>query len=135
MPPDSSATSVLAVDDESIVLEVLRSALEDGGFRVQIAVTGDAAIDVLSQAGAKNVAVLVTDVSLGAGPNGWDVAKRGRELNPALAVVYVSGDGANEWAALGVPRSLFIHKPFAPAQLVTAVATLLNDIQAIPPKP
>jgi hypothetical protein len=38
----------------------------------------------------------------------------------------MSGDSAGDWAANGVPNSIMLNKPFAPAQLVTAVSQLLN---------
>jgi hypothetical protein len=41
-------------------------------------------------------------------------------------VVYVTGAAAAEWSSKGVPNSLIIQKPFAPAQVVTAVSQLLN---------
>jgi hypothetical protein len=41
-------------------------------------------------------------------------------------VVYVTGDGAQDWTAMGVPNSMVIAKPFAPAQLGTAISQLLN---------
>jgi CheY-like chemotaxis protein len=68
----------------------------------------------------------VTDISLGAKGTGWEVARRARELNPNLAVVYMSGDSAAEWHAQGVPQSVMVPKPFAPTQVVVAVASLAN---------
>ena len=41
-------------------------------------------------------------------------------------VVYMTGAAADEWASQGVPNSILLQKPFAPAQLVTAVSQLLN---------
>jgi hypothetical protein len=38
----------------------------------------------------------------------------------------MSGKSAADWASKGVPNSIMLEKPFAPAQLVTAVANLLN---------
>ncbi|MGE5500489.1 MAG: response regulator, partial [Ignavibacteriales bacterium] len=73
---------------------------------------------------------LVTDVNLGRGESGWDVARHGRELVAGLPVVYVSGDSGHDWQARGVPGSILVQKPFAPAQIVTAVATVLNDAPA-----
>jgi DNA-binding response OmpR family regulator len=68
----------------------------------------------------------VTDINLGHGPlSGWDVARRGKEVNP-VPVVYMTGDSAAHWAAQGVPNSVLLTKPFAPAQLLTAVSQLLN---------
>ena len=58
--------------------------------------------------------------------DGWDVARHAREGKPDMPVVYMTGDSADEWASKGVPNSILLTKPFAPAQLVTAVAQLLN---------
>ena len=66
------------------------------------------------------------DIRLGAGPDGWAVARRARELVPTMPVVYMSGDSSPEWSSKGVPNSLMVAKPFAPAQIITAVSTLLN---------
>ena len=71
---------------------------------------------------------LVSDINLGRGPTGWDVARRARELNEHLPVVYMTGGNGHEWASQGVPNSILIGKPFAPAQVVTAVSQLLNTI-------
>ena len=38
----------------------------------------------------------------------------------------MTGAAADEWASKGVPNSILLQKPFAPAQLVTAVSNLLN---------
>ncbi len=70
---------------------------------------------------------LVTDVNLGRDRmDGWEAAKRAREIDPAFPVVYMSGDSLDDWGSKGVPNSIMLEKPFAPAQLVTAVSQLLN---------
>jgi hypothetical protein len=38
----------------------------------------------------------------------------------------MTGLYAEDWAAQGVPKSLLVQKPFAPAQIITGIATLLN---------
>ena len=58
--------------------------------------------------------------------NGWQVAKAAREINPAFPIVYMTGAAAGDWPSHGVPNSILLEKPFAPAQLVTAVSQLLN---------
>jgi CheY-like chemotaxis protein len=58
--------------------------------------------------------------------DGWEVAKQAREINPAFPIVYMTGAAADEWASHGVPNSVLLTKPFAPAQLLTALAQLLN---------
>jgi CheY-like chemotaxis protein len=83
-------------------------------------------VDLLDASDGKYRA-LVTDVNLGTdGMTGWDVARHAREINPSFSVVYMSGDSAEDWASQGVPKSIMLSKPFAPVQLVIAVAQLLN---------
>ena len=60
--------------------------------------------------------------------SGWDVARRAREIDAKFPVVYMSGESAEDWSARGVPYSIMLSKPFAPAQLVTAVSQALNDM-------
>jgi CheY-like chemotaxis protein len=57
---------------------------------------------------------------------GWEVASRTREIDPEFPVLYLTGAFAHQWALRGVSYSLLLTKPFAPAQLVTAVSQLLN---------
>ena len=85
--------------------------------------------------GAVSVAGLVTDIDLGAGPHGWDVAQRARELNPLIPIVYMSGHQVIEHASRGVPASLMVQKPFAAAQIVTAISQLLNALPALSGEP
>jgi hypothetical protein len=53
-----------------------------------------------------------------------------RKTNPDFPVVYMSAKYAEDWVSKGVPNSIMLAKPFALAQLVTAVSQLLN---AAPP--
>jgi DNA-binding response OmpR family regulator len=70
---------------------------------------------------------LVTDIRLRGKINGWEIAQKAREIDPEFPIVYMSGVSATEWSSKGVPNSIMLEKPFAPAQLVTAVANLLNS--------
>ena len=69
---------------------------------------------------------LVTDVGLNGNMTGWEGARQFREREPALPVIYMTGAAADEWASQGGPGSILLAKPFAPAQLVTAVSQLIN---------
>ena len=44
--------------------------------------------------------------------SGWDVAKHAREIDPKIAVIYVTGHGADDWTYHGLPKSILITKPF-----------------------
>ena len=116
---------VLIAENESEIRLVLQDSFEDGGFEVILASSGEEAIAALD-ANADTVRALLTDINLETTVLGWDVARHARELRPDLPVVYMTGGDGHEWAALGVPNSVLITKPFAPAQALTAVSQLLN---------
>lgn len=75
---------------------------------------------------------LVTDIHLTGAINGWELARMAREIHALLPVVYMTGAAAEEWPSKGVPNSILLTKPFAPAQLVTAVSQLLNANSSAP---
>jgi DNA-binding response OmpR family regulator len=120
--------TILVVEDEPVIQEIVEEALVDGGFAVVKASTPDAAFGLIDASDA-SFRALTTDINLGRGlPTGWDIAKRAREINAELPIVYMTGDSGGEWASHGVPNSVLLMKPFAPAQLTTAVAQLLNEV-------
>jgi DNA-binding response OmpR family regulator len=117
---------ILVVEDDHLIQSVVEESLTDGGFEIVIASSGQNALELLDASEGKYRA-LVTDINLGPGKvDGWDVARRAREIDPVFPIVYMSGKDADEWASKGVPNSIMLAKPFAPAQLVTAVSQLLN---------
>lgn len=123
---------ILVVEDEVLIQSVLEEALHEGGYEVKIASSGDEAVKLLDAQNPKYRA-LVTDINLGRGRmDGWEVARHARELEPELPVVYMTGDSAAEWPSKGVPNSVLITKPFAPAQILTAVSQLLNASSTSP---
>jgi CheY-like chemotaxis protein len=117
---------VLVVEDDQDVQTIVKEILSGGGFEAVIASSGENAVELLDAAEGKYRA-LVTDINFEAGKiDGWDVARYAREIDPNFPVVYMSGKDADDWASKGVPNSIMLAKPFAPAQLVTAVSQLLN---------
>jgi DNA-binding response OmpR family regulator len=117
---------VLVVEDDDAIQTLVEAALTDAGFDPAVAPSGEDAVTLLK--GMKNqYRTLVTDISLRGKMDGWEVAQQAREINPDFPIVYMSGRNAAEWASKGVPNSIMLEKPFAPAQLVTAIANLLNS--------
>lgn len=115
---------ILLLEDEPLVLLVAQDALEAGGFRVIPTQAGAEALAVLD-ARIEELSGFITDVRL-PGPSGWDIARHARELKGDLPVVYTTGDSAADWPAQGVPNSVVVQKPYAAAQLLTAISTLLT---------
>jgi DNA-binding response OmpR family regulator len=117
---------VLVVEDDQLIQGMVEEALTEGGFESVITTSGEDAVALLEKNHNKYRA-LITDINLNGDLIGWDVAKRARELSPGLPVIYMTGASGDEWTSRGVPQSILLTKPFAPAQVVTAVAQLLNS--------
>jgi DNA-binding response OmpR family regulator len=122
---DSSVLLLLA-EDEALIRMHLEEELRDAGFDVVTALDGAQAMAELETDAARFRGV-VTDIRLKSGAEGWEVARRARELAPGIAVIYISGDSAHEWGSRGVPESVMVTKPFVAVQVITAISTLLNQ--------
>jgi DNA-binding response OmpR family regulator len=117
---------LLLVEDELLVQQTLVDDLGDAGFVVIAACDGNRAIAELD-ADATRFKAIITDIRLPNGPDGWDLGRRARELVSDIPVIYMTGDSTHEWSSKGVPNSVVIAKPFAAAQLITTVSTLIVD--------
>ncbi|MBR1267177.1 response regulator [Bradyrhizobium sp. AUGA SZCCT0222] len=119
------AVTILVVEDDQLIQAMVEDALADGGFKSAITTSGEEAIALL-QGDETQYRAVVTDINLLGRLNGWQVARAAREADPAMPVIYVTGTHEGEWASKGVPNSVLLAKPFAAAQLVTAISNLLN---------
>ena len=115
--------TILLVEDDQLIQSIVEEALTEGGFEVSIFASGEEAVAALNH---KTFRAVVSDIHLSGKMEGWDVARVAREIDPALPIIYMTGKAAEEWSSKGVPNSVLLTKPFAPAQLVTAVSQLLN---------
>jgi CheY-like chemotaxis protein len=125
----SDRRPVLYVEDEPLLRELAAAMLEDAGFEVVNVESGAAAFLALDDE-REPFCAIVTDINLGDGPDGWAVAKHGRELNRDLPVVYVTGANGHQWRAEGVPRSLLVEKPFTSDQIIEAIRSVLENATA-----
>ena len=120
---------ILVAEDDQSLQDFLEETLKEAGFDAAIIASGEEAVTLLTRQKDKYRA-LVTDINLLGSMDGWEAAQRAREIDHAFPVIYMSGADAEDWGVKGVPNSIMLAKPFAPAQLVTALAQLLN---AAPP--
>jgi len=111
---------VMVLDDEPIVGERLRPALEKEGFHVEVFTDSSAALERLKE---KTFSALVTDVKM-RGPSGMDVLRFVKENAPGTPVIVITGyatiETSHEADALGAVH--FIPKPFKVKELVKLVA-------------
>jgi DNA-binding response OmpR family regulator len=117
---------ILVIEDDEAVQGIVEDALTDGGFEPAIAASGEEAVTLL-KGGSTKYRALVIDIGLRGRMDGWEVAKQAREIVSAFPIIYITAAHADQWASQGVPNSILLTKPSAPAQLVTAVSQLLDS--------
>jgi CheY-like chemotaxis protein len=100
---------VLVVDDEAVVLTVLREALRRGGYRVTTASSAEEAIDLMQK---RRFDLVLTDKNL-PGASGLDVLRAARTLSPAPAIVLITGYSSFDSAieAMDIGAHDYIEKP------------------------
>jgi DNA-binding response OmpR family regulator len=130
----TEAITVLVVEDDHLIRDMIEDVFSEGGLETVITRSGDDAIALLKDNNCRYRAI-VTDINLLGRLDGWDVARVSREMDPTMPVVYMTGAHGREWPSKGVPQSVLLQKPFIPAQIVAAVATLLNSSPRFRPKP
>jgi CheY-like chemotaxis protein len=107
------------VEDDYVINADISGVLEDLGVFVTSVHTSEAAIGVIDSGGY--LKALLTDIDLGKGADGFEVARHARQRYPDLPVVFVSGTMASRHAAEGVTGSVLIAKPFHPSQIRDAL--------------
>jgi DNA-binding response OmpR family regulator len=129
-PTPESRGSVLVVDDEPTIAEVVSRYLQRAGYATQIASDGAQAMDAAT---ALRPDLIVLDVKL---PriDGLDVMRRLRaEGPPSPAVILLSGRGAELDRVIGLRSGAddYVVKPFSPVELVARVEAVMR--RAVPP--
>jgi two-component system, cell cycle sensor histidine kinase and response regulator CckA len=115
------AGTVLVVDDQDVVRDIIRLTLERAGYTVLEAASPSAALDLVrGQVGGDggSIDLLVTDVVMPE-MDAFELADRISHEVPGVRILYTSG--YTDAAAEGP----FIQKPFTPAQLVEKVSAVL----------
>jgi PAS domain S-box-containing protein len=117
--PEIAPISILAVDDDALVLINTAAMLEDRGHRVAIAYSGSEALELLKR---ETFDLLITDQGM-PGMTGAELIEQAQRLYPGLPIVLATGYAElPPGAALSVPR---IAKPFRQGQLLEIVARVV----------
>lgn len=117
----SEPRTILFVEDEPLLGELMTEALTDKGFEVRAVTDAGGALRYLLS-GAE-VDVLFTDIDLGEGMDGATLAQLAREMRPELPVVYASGRRTMD-QFVTVPGSVFLPKPYSLNQVDATLAKL-----------
>jgi len=124
-PKTRGGRSVLLIDDQADLVQVVETILESRGFSVDCALT---AKDGLAHATASKYTVVLTDLGM-PDLSGWEVSQRIHELQPNTPVVLMTG-----WAAEIEPSRLaenqvqaMLAKPFRGEQLLAVIDKVLRE--------
>ena len=120
MPHPSQSKTVLLVEDDDLVRDVICAVLEQNGCRVLHAADGEAALDLLTSGPPADV--LIADAHLPGAMTGWAVARLFGAVRPGRRVVYISGERFAP--VLPVENSIFMSKPFQTTKMLQAVMGL-----------
>jgi len=116
---------VLVVEDDDAVRAITVAFLRLGGYEVEAVADAEAALERLR--GDRGFALLFTDVMLGPGMDGKQLARMARELRPGLPVLLTSGDEERA-ADLDATSGLrLLRKPWRREDLVEAVRRELAE--------
>jgi signal transduction histidine kinase/ActR/RegA family two-component response regulator len=119
--------TVLVVEDEDIVRELVCEVLEDQGYTVLCARDGIDALN-LAKGFDGEIHLLVTDVIM-PHMNGHELAEKLCALRPDMKVLYVSGYSDNEIGDHGMvePRCELLQKPFTPQTLARKIRDVIAE--------
>src|SRR3989454_10171063 len=116
--------SILVVDDEPAIQDILTWSLAAEGYRVATAGSGE---EALTRVGEQDFDVIVTDIVM-PGLNGLEVLERSRVLNPRASVIVMTAYAALETAIVALRRGAcdYLEKPFSVDVLKERVQRLLQ---------
>jgi PAS domain S-box-containing protein len=119
--------TILIVEDELDLRSLSRIILEQFGYCVLEAENGVDALELWRQHGAK-ISLVLTDVIMPQGMNGYQLAELLRQERPDLCIIFSSGYSSDvgERDLSSIPRSCFLQKPYPPLSLVQLVRHCLD---------
>lgn len=117
---------ILLVDDERDILEIGVTALREAGYTVQPAQNGDIALVLIEQ--GLPFRLLITDVVMPGELDGYALARRARERDPSLPIIYTTGFArVASVRAPGAPYGDTLQKPWRTSELLKLVASVLRE--------
>ncbi len=131
--PDTSLT-ILVVDDESDLRDLLTRSFSREGHRVQAVSDGRTAIELAS---TEPFDVVLLDVALGPGPDGYEVCRTLRARSNVVPIIMLTALDSEADAVLGLEAGAddYVTKPFGLAELRSRIRAVLRRARAQPPAP
>ncbi len=120
-----ASLEILVVDDESELREMLSRLFTRQGHRVTAVADGSAAVD---RASSDHFDIVLLDVALGGGPDGYDVCRTLRERRNVVPIIMLTALDSEADAVLGLEAGAddYVTKPFGPAELRSRIRAVLR---------
>lgn len=114
---------ILIVDDDAFIRELVRETLSFDDYQVQEVSTGEAGLTAIA---AARPDLILLDVDLGAGIDGFAVCRKIQERDDPPPVIFLTGntEQADQSKGLEAGARSYLTKPFSPIELI-------NTIQAV----
>jgi DNA-binding NtrC family response regulator len=120
----SKRTNVLVVDDEDIVRESLHDWLSSVGYKVDIAGSGEEALQIIRQ---KKIKIMLADLIM-PGMDGIELMQKAREIVPSISTVIITAHGTIQTAIIAMREGAYdyIEKPFCPEKVEHIIKNLVE---------
>jgi DNA-binding NtrC family response regulator len=119
---------ILIIDDEAVIVNILKRRFERMGFSVATALNGSEGIETLRH---EKVDLVVCDIKMPKGISGMDVLNASKKYNPNVRFVAISGHLLSDESVEGILKdgaSMYVKKPFPSLGEVTQqIADLLGN--------
>lgn len=113
--------TVLVVEDDAMIREIVKDELEDAGYTVVVASDADAAVAILEVRG--DIRLVFTDIDMPGSMDGLKLAACVRDRWPPVHIIITTGKGR---PAMIPANALFIPKPYVGRNVVAAMRTFEN---------
>jgi len=119
--------SILVVDDEPTIGEVVSAYLQRAGYETRVALDGPSALEAVAE---RSPDLIVLDLML-PGIDGLEVMRRVRDRTGAVILLTAKGDESDRVIGLRLGADDYVVKPFSPAELVARVDAVLRRVNTI----
>ena len=115
---------ILVVEDDNLIRLILVEELEDAGYHVKEAETGDQAVGVLANID-RPLTMLITDIHMPGRLSGIDLAAHVQQHHPGVPIIYTTGrpDALARLHHLE-ERQALVRKPYTPDDVIKQVQSL-----------
>ncbi|MDH4218041.1 MAG: sigma-54 dependent transcriptional regulator [Candidatus Aminicenantes bacterium] len=117
-------TKILIVDDESIVRESLSDWLEGVGYEVEVAESGEEALQIIRQ---KKTKIMLADLVM-PGMNGIELMKEAKKIIPTISTVIITAHATIQTAITAIREGAhdYVEKPFCPEKVELLIEKLVE---------